>query len=260
MLESHCVNWMQMRYEYWISSDSEHPSCDLNTSYWWSRYRGSVWRMEEQTGILLQIKDGVELKAHFNYMLSVPAALKPFFERVHLPNQSFPTCLKMAQYFSPTYLFLPNSLNHYEKEKNSCPVRQNIRSNPTPDFSICKSRSAGKRNRIESFAGTHGQWLWAWTNPMTCWIFAGKPCTGEFNSIRIYWGWNAMINIHNDREQNICELWLLHYNWQSINPPALRYSSRNEKQITLQMHPVQQILSLKLYLKELVKFSKVEKI
>ena len=59
-------------------------------------------------------KGGDELRAHYNYMQSVPS-LKPFFEEG--PDWSFPTWQKWhAAYFSHGYLFMI-TLEPYEEEK-----------------------------------------------------------------------------------------------------------------------------------------------
>ena len=100
--------------EYWLSSESGlRPVISIpHTEDPIQKKLYEDWKNKSEFYSIS--KEGDELKAHYNYMQSVPS-LKPFFEEG--PDWSFPTWQKWhAAYFSHGYLFMI-TLEPYEEEK-----------------------------------------------------------------------------------------------------------------------------------------------
>ncbi|HMK19098.1 MAG TPA: ATP-binding protein [Chitinophagaceae bacterium] len=100
--------------EYWLSSDSGlRPVISIpHTEDSVQKKLYEDWKNKSEFFSIA--KGGDELKAHYNYMQSVPS-LKPFFKEG--PDWSFPTWQKWhAAYFSHGYLFMI-TLKPYEEEK-----------------------------------------------------------------------------------------------------------------------------------------------
>ena len=100
--------------EYWLSSDSGlRPVISIpHTEDPIQKKLYEDWKNKSEFYSIA--KGGDELRAHYNYLQSVPG-LKPFFEEG--PDWSFPTWQKWhAAYFSHGYLFMI-TLEPYEEEK-----------------------------------------------------------------------------------------------------------------------------------------------
>ncbi|MFL5808213.1 MAG: hypothetical protein ACJ749_01750, partial [Flavisolibacter sp.] len=100
--------------EYWLSSDSGlRPVISIpHTKDPIQKKLYEDWKNKSEFYSIA--KKGAELRAHYNYMQSVPT-LKPFFQEG--PNWSFPKWQKWhAAYFSHGYLFMI-TLKPYEDEK-----------------------------------------------------------------------------------------------------------------------------------------------
>ncbi|HXF29739.1 MAG TPA: hypothetical protein VN457_07800, partial [Chlamydiales bacterium] len=100
--------------EYWLSSDDGlRPVISIpHTKDSVQKKLYEDWKNKSEFFSI--VKEGDELRAHYNYLQSVPS-LKPFFEEG--PHWSFPTWQKWhAAYFSHGYLFMI-TLEPYEDEK-----------------------------------------------------------------------------------------------------------------------------------------------
>jgi len=102
--------------EFWVSSESgirpmisiPHTDDPIQKKL----YEGWTNKLEFYS----ESKGGDELRAHYNYLISVPS-LKPFFEEGVGSNRSFPTWQKWhAAYFSHGYVFLM-TVDEYHEEK-----------------------------------------------------------------------------------------------------------------------------------------------